>query len=223
MAYGRSLADETDVTVRNQVVGCAGSVVGAAFRYDRVAMARPRSAEAHQKVLDAAVELVADEGVSGFTIDEVARRSGVAKTTIYRRWSSTDALLVTALECTIEHLATPNTGSLRSDLIEIYTAVMSMMEQPEVFGTMLGALARAANDPDFHRVLREFEKERHQPLRTILQLAQARGEIAADADLELMMDFVEGPVVARRILKLETFGPGEIERVVDMVVLGVTG
>lgn len=185
-------------------------------------MARPRSAEAHQKVLDAAVELVADEGISGFTIDEVARRSGVAKTTIYRRWSSTDELLVTALECTIEHLATPNNGSLRTDLIQIYTAVMAMMEQPRVFGTMLGALARAATDPDFHRVLQEFEKERHQPLLTILQLAQARGEIAADADLELMLDFVEGPVVARKLLKLQTFTPDEIERVADMVVRGIT-
>lgn len=60
------------------------------------------------------------------------------------------------------------------------------------------------------------------PLKTILQLAQARGEIAADADLELMMEFAEGPIAARKIMKLSTFGPGEIEKMVDLVVAGLT-
>lgn len=185
-------------------------------------MARPRSEEAQQKVLTAAVDLVAKAGVSGFTVDAVAKASGVAKTTIYRRWSSADELLIAALDCSIEQLATPNTGSLRSDLVEMYTAVMAMFDQPHVHSTMLGALARAAGDPEFHRIIQDLETERHQPLRTILQLAQARGEIAADADLELMMEFVEGPVAARKIMKLSTFEPHEIEQVVDMVVAGLT-
>lgn len=121
-------------------------------------MARPRSEEAHQKVLAAAVALVAEVGVSGFTVDAVAKASGVAKTTIYRRWSSGDALLMESLECSIEHLATPNTGSLRTDLIEMYASVMAMFEQPHVFRTMLGALARAAGDPDFRHLIRELGK-----------------------------------------------------------------
>ena len=104
----------------------------------------------------------------------------------------------------------------------MYTAVMAMFDQPSVFRTMLGALARAAGDPEFHRVILDFENERHQPLRTILQLAQARGEIRSDADLELMMEFVEGPVAARKLLKLGTFEPAEIEKIVDMVVAGLT-
>jgi len=185
-------------------------------------MARPRSEEAHQKVLAAAVEVVAEAGVSGFTVDAVAKVSGVAKTPIYRRWSSGDELLMEALECSIEHLATPNTGSLRTDLIELYAAIMAMFEQPHVFSTMLGALARAAGDPDFHRLIQELENERHKPLQTILQLAQARGEVSPDADLELMMEFAEGPIAARKIMKLSQFESGEIEKMVDMVVAGLT-
>lgn len=186
-------------------------------------MARPRSEEAHQKVLDAAVALVAEVGVSGFTVDAVAKASGVAKTTIYRRWKSADELLMTALECSIEHLVTPNTGSLRGDLVELYHSVSDMYGQPHIFRTMVGALARAANDPDFHRLMLDLERERHHPLRTVLQLAQGRGEIAADTDLDLMIEFIEGPVAARQLLKLSAFEPGEIERVVDMVVAGLTG
>ena len=191
------------------------------FRYGSVRMARPRSEEVQQKVIAAAVALVAEVGVSGFTVDAVAKASGVAKTTIYRRWRSGDELLIAALDCSIEHLATPNTGSLRSDLVEMYTAVTAMFAQPSVLRPMLGALARAAGDPEFRRVLQDFERERHQPIQTILQLAQARGEIAADTDLELMMEFVEGPMVARKILKLGTFEHGEIERIADMVIAGL--
>jgi hypothetical protein len=87
---------------------------------------------------------------------------------------------------------------------------------------MLGALARAAGDPDFHRLIQELENERHKPLQTILQLAQARGEVSPDADLELMMEFAEGPIVARKIMKLSQFESGEIEKMVDMVVAGLT-
>ena len=185
-------------------------------------MARPRSEEAHQKVMAAAVAVVAEAGVSGFTVDAVAKVSGVAKTTIYRRWSSGDELLMEALECSIEHLATPNTGSLHTDLVELYAAIMAMFEQPHVFSTILGALARAAGDPDFHRLIQELENERHKPLQTILQLAQARGEVSPDADLELMMEFAEGPIVARKIMKLSQFESGKIEKMVDMVVAGLT-
>lgn len=196
--------------------------VGSDFATMSSAMARPRSEEAQQKVLAAAVDLVAEGGVAGFTVDAVAKASGVAKTTIYRRWKSGDELLMEALECSIEHLATPNNGSLRADLIEMYTAVMTMFAQPHVFRTMLSALSRAASDPEFHRLTRDFEKERHQPLRTILQLAQSRGEIAADADIELMMEFVEGPMMVRKIMKMSSFEPGELEQLVDMVVAGLT-
>ena len=63
-----------------------GAGLGAGFATMAFVMARPRSEEAQKKVLDTAVELVAEVGISGFTVDAVSKRSGVAKTTIYRRW-----------------------------------------------------------------------------------------------------------------------------------------
>ena len=185
-------------------------------------MGRPRSEEAQQRVLAAAGDLVGETGISGFTVDAVAKASGVAKGTIYRRWGSGDEPLMAALDCSIEHPATPKTASLRSDLIEISTAVMAMSAQPSVLHSMLGALDRAAGDPEFHLIIQDFEKERYQPLQTILQLAQAWGEIASEADLEVLMDFFEGPIVGRKILKLGTFEPSEIARTADMVVAGLT-
>jgi len=61
-------------------------------------MARPRSEEARRKVLGAASDLMAARGVASLTIDEVAARSGVAKTTIYRHWQERTSLIIDAVE-----------------------------------------------------------------------------------------------------------------------------
>ena len=69
-------------------------------------MARTPSLEARQKVLVAAQEVVRDAGIDGFTVDEVAHRSGVAKTTIYRHFHNAHHLVVAALDCMITPMAT---------------------------------------------------------------------------------------------------------------------
>jgi AcrR family transcriptional regulator len=184
-------------------------------------MARPRSEEAQQRVLDAAVGLIAEVGVSGFTVDAVASRSGVAKTTIYRRYPSGNELLIAALSCAIEPIRTPDTGSLRTDLIELYTAVMAMFEQPHMSRVMLGILSRAATDDEFHRLKQELEHERHQPLVTVLQRARFRGELSPDADLRLIMDIVEGPIASRKLMRLESFDPGDAATLVDLILAGI--
>ena len=67
-------------------------------------------------MLDAASELLAEEGYGGFTVDGVAARSGVAKTTIYRHWPTRGDLLAATMACFNECPATPDTGSLRTDV-----------------------------------------------------------------------------------------------------------
>ena len=79
-------------------------------------MARPRSDEARRKALEAARELIVEKGVVNLTIEDVAARSGVAKTTIYRHWPERTALIVDTVNAMFEHLRTPDTGSLRGDL-----------------------------------------------------------------------------------------------------------
>ena len=79
-------------------------------------MARPRSEAAHQAALDAAVEVLLDNGVEGLTLEEVACRSGVARSTLYRHFGSKEALLVKAAACCVIEHPTPDTGSLDKDL-----------------------------------------------------------------------------------------------------------
>lgn len=95
-------------------------------------MARPHSKAAQAKMLGAAIELVQAAGVRGFNIDEVARRSGVAKTTIYRHFPNPNELLVAALDGAITVPPTPNTGSLRGDLLEFLASVLPIFTNPTV-------------------------------------------------------------------------------------------
>lgn len=184
-------------------------------------MARPRSEEARQKVLDASVELIALSGVGSFTVDAVAARSGVAKTTIYRNWASGNELLMAAMKCSIAPMPTPNTGSLRGDLIQLYNFAVQMFSQPAVLGTMFEVMARIQSDPQVESIHAAMEHERTMPLKTVLQLAQGRGEIAADANLDLLVDVVGGPVLTRRMFRGSQFSEQEIEGVVDLVLGGI--
>ncbi len=187
----------------------------------RSVMARPRSEEARTKVVSAAQELIAEVGVEGFTVDAVAARSGVAKTTIYRHFSSGDELLIHTIDCMVEPFTTPNTGSLRSDLIAVYEQMVPVISDPTMFGMMMGVMAKAAVDPEFARLKDEFEHVRKMPVLTVLELAQARGEIRADVDLALLSELVEGPMVARRIISGGTIAMDEIPSVIDLVLNGI--
>lgn len=184
-------------------------------------MARPRSEAARKKVLDAALELIAVSGVASFTVDAVSARSGVAKTTIYRHWDSGNALLIETMKCAIAPMPTPNTGALRTDLTQLVKSAMEMLSQPALLGTMLEIMARVQSDPELQALHAALEHERGMPLKTVLQLAQARGEIAADADLELMVDMVGGPVMSRRLFRATVFTNEEIENLVDLILSGI--
>ena len=78
-------------------------------------MARPRSDEARRKTFEGGARLIVEKGVVNLTIEDVAARSGVAKTTIYRHWPERTALIVDTVNGMFQLLRTPDTGSLRGD------------------------------------------------------------------------------------------------------------
>lgn len=184
-------------------------------------MARPRSEEARQRVLSTAQDLIAEVGVGGFTVDAVAKQSGVAKTTIYRHWPTGNDLLLESISCAIEPFPTPNTGSLRDDLIILYTGITKMHDDPAMFRMMLGVMARSAADESFNKLKNELVRERQQPVITVLELARGRGEIPADMDLHFAVDILEGPFASRKMMRGEPITAGEIPKYVDAALNGI--
>ena len=151
-------------------------------------MARPRSDEARRKALDAARELIVEKGVVNLTIEDVAARSGVAKTTIYRHWPERTALIVDTVNAMFEHLRTPDTGSLRGDLEAFFGAVMQHRPLRQRRPASCRPIIEAADrDPEMAYLLDRIGSERERVCRTIIERALERGEIRpeiADFGLE---------------------------------------
>jgi AcrR family transcriptional regulator len=162
-------------------------------------VARTRSEEARRAALAAAIELMAAEGVEGLTIEDVAARSGVAKTTIYRHWPSRRELIIDGIRSCWPHLSTPDTGDLRTDLRELFDH-MARKDLSSTMGRIMPSLTAAASrDPELEQVARELIEDRNRPVRQLLAQAQQRGELPADLDVEVALGLVIGPLLYRKV------------------------
>jgi AcrR family transcriptional regulator len=169
---------------------------------------RPRSTECHGAILDSVLQMMQKNGYNAVTIEGVARHAGVGKQTIYRWWGSRAELILDAFANHAADLVpTPDRGSLREDLDTFMNAGFQRLFRD--YGEILrGLMADAALDPDFAKILREaFILKRRKATMEILRRGIERGEIAADADLDLMTDMLFGPVWFRLLVqhaKLDT-------------------
>jgi AcrR family transcriptional regulator len=189
-------------------------------------VARPRSDEARRKVLDAAGELIADYGVVNVTIEDVAARSGVAKTTIYRHWPERTSLIVDAVNVRFEHLGIPDTGSLRGDLEEFFGAVMRTDLSGRIGEVMPALIAAAGRDPEMAQLLDRIGESRERVCKTIIERALERGEVRpefADYGLEALIGATVGPIVFQKVVRRRKLTPEYVQACVDVVVAGLTG
>ena len=176
-----------------------------------------RGERARARVLRAALEVLAEGGLPGFTMEAVALRAGASKTTLYRRWPSRTALLVEAMDRAFQALPTPATGDLRGDLLALMVAFEALLES-QPFPRLLAAVIDAAErDPVLAGLHFELTERRRQPIRAVLAEAAARGDIASTVDLELVIDLLAGPAFYRRFVAHRPFPPGYATDVVDLV------
>ena len=167
-------------------------------------MVRPRSARAHDDVLDAALRLFADRGIDATSMDAIAEASGVSKATIYKHWPDKDALcLEVMVRLHARDMAPPDldSGDLRSDLV----AVLSQRpreDRADLRTRMMPHLmAFAARNPAFGKVwqARVFEPPRAQVTR-VLERAMARGILPRTVDLDLAIALLLGPMMYGHVL-----------------------
>jgi AcrR family transcriptional regulator len=187
------------------------------------ARGRPRSADADRAILAATVDLLAERGLAAMSIEEVAARAGVGKTTIYRRWPSKGLLALDAFVTSFRaEQARPDTGTLRSDMIAaLHTWVRAVTETP--MGPMLtGLIAEAQNDPELRGAWRDRVLE---PLRVqhrmMLDRAVERGEIPPGVDPDVVLDLFFGAAEHRLLLGHLPMSATFIEQVVDIILSGI--
>ena len=182
---------------------------------------RPRSERAHQAILDAANELLEERGLVDLTIDEVAQRAGVSKTTIYRRWPTKGTLAFEAFSA--DRLArVPDTGSLRGDLLTALRAWIRVNRGTVKGRTLTGLIAEVQRDPELAEIWREGVigpiRAHH---RTIVERAIERGEVPPDVDSDVVLDLIFGAAYHRLLQSHLPLTDRFAQSVVDTVVAGL--
>lgn len=184
---------------------------------------RPRDARLDRGITDAALEVLAESGVAGFSVAQVAARSGVAKTTIYRRYPSRDALLAGALERLNDDLPDlPAPGPVRDRLVQVLDGIRRRSPNGTQ-GRLLGQVA-ATHDPRLGRMVYErVLVPRHRMLRRVVQDGIDAGELRADLDLDALIPILVGPMIYLRTWHRSPLaGRLSVEAVVDQLIDGMT-
>lgn len=184
--------------------------------------ARPSSARVDSRVersrhaiLIAAFELLEEGGVSGFSVDEVARRSRVAKTTIYRHWPTRESLVLDACSRITAEQEIPDTGSLRGDLEAILSNIAHLLQTANWTSVLPSIVDAAERDPDFAEIHSRIQRGHAVPLRAVLERAADRGELPADTDVPTIVAALLGPLFYRRWFSREPIDDAFVTAIVD--------
>lgn len=180
---------------------------------------RPRDDRADEAILDAAVAVLADRGPAGFTVDAVAAKAGCGKATIYRRWASRSRLLLEAANRLGLEPSPIDTGDIRDDLVQLMTELSTKMRSTEPGRILPAVIAEASVQPEMAAVLAGFVDDRRVRPREIVRRAVDRGQLPADADVEMMLDVLAGTVMYRELIARSPCDDAFIAGLVDRVLL----
>ena len=191
---------------------------------DTAARSDPRVERSRQAILDATRQLLARDGdVGALTVEAVAARSGVAKTTIYRRWRdkwelALDAVMIDMLP----QLDDPvDVGDTRKELLTFVNSVVKMLATPPYGQAMQALVSQIATDPDLARVYREqVVQVRHVQLVPVIQRGIARGDLRPDTDVGLVHELLVGPLFYRLLFSGAPLDRNLGRRLVDAILAG---
>ncbi len=183
---------------------------------------RPRSEAAHRAILDAARELLVEEGFTRLKLERVAARAGVGKATIYRRWPAKEELtLELLLELAAPHLAIHDVGDTRAELLAaVENPIRAITASP--FGPVIRAmLSQIAGNPAIGDPFRSaVVAARRAEIGRTIERGIARGDLRPDADASIATELLAGPVYFRLVFG----GPLDHDlavRVVDTLLAGL--
>jgi AcrR family transcriptional regulator len=162
---------------------------------------RPRSEEAHRAILAAVIELLPEHGLRGLTIEAVAARAGVGKTTIYRRWNNKNELVVEAIEQLRPPGPPPDTGTLLGDLDAMVALQRERLQASQLPRLMPRVLAEASEDPELHAdIVARAVLPIRAALTEMVRRGVERGELRQDLDVDAVVDVLHALPVYKLLL-----------------------
>jgi len=178
----------------------------------------PRILRSKEAVLGETYRLLAESGIGGVSIDEVSRRSGVSKTTIYRHWPSRSALLLEACSTMGAPMETPDTGSLRADLTALVGELAEHLRTEHWAAVLPSIVDAAERDPELADLQTRLQEAMMAPFLAVLERAKKRGELPRGARPADVVAGVVGPLFYRRWFSREPLDGAFVKSVVSGVV-----
>ena len=205
-----------------EMVGGATVATAAGTAPAHRAPGRPRSAQADRAIIDAIVDLLVDRGYREVTIEAVAARAGVAKTTIYRRWPSKAEMVVEAISaCKEDGLEVEScTGKTVACAL---VGMLSMLSCSRVARILTGLTVEMAHNEELAVAVREgLLKPNREVVLATLQRGVDTGELRPDANLDVVADLLVGPMFFRILVSGAEVTPELASDTVDLVLRGIS-
>jgi AcrR family transcriptional regulator len=186
----------------------------------RVGAGRPRRPGVDEAVFEAALGLLASRDYREISVETLAERAGVSRTTIYRRWPSKAAVVAAAVSSLyLDRVEAPDTGSLSEDLVALLSETYRVMADGE--GRVLEQLVRqSGQNPELVELVRSILYARRRVAATTLNRAIARGEMTPDVDHEHLLDLLLGPLWFRLLVSGAPIAPVDAPSVIRLVLEG---
>jgi TetR/AcrR family transcriptional regulator, regulator of autoinduction and epiphytic fitness len=177
----------------------------------------PRIERSRRVVLEATVALIAESGYGAITIEAVAARSGVAKSTIYRHWPSRLELINDAFHELKPSVPLPTEGTVRDRLVAFLEHVARNVGTSTWSACLPALIDAAEHDADARALHCALTRAGRQSLVQLLQEGVNSGELPDGLDCELMAEALVGPILIRRLMLHEPFDPDQVRHLVDQV------
>ena len=188
---------------------------------------RPRSEKSRRAILDATLELLAEQGFDGLSIEGIADRAGVGKTTIYRRWNNKEALVSAALRDMRSSLEMPQPGrDLRETVVSFFNEFFAILqERPVTWIILMRLIGEAQEHPE---MVKDFYSQIYARVglsKEYVDHLKATGEIDPDLDWPMAASLIAGPLlyllVLNRLMGEPEITQAQIEKYTDVILRAV--
>ncbi|UXA17503.1 TetR/AcrR family transcriptional regulator [Mycobacterium sp. SMC-4] len=180
---------------------------------------RPRSEAVRTAVLTAAAQLALAGGPAAATVEAIAKRAEVSRTTIYKWWPSASAIVLEGLLEAVRESITRPSGSTSVEAVTHHVAALNaLLADPEVGPLLRNVIAASPSDPVIERaVLQQWITPRRAAVAAIVGEAVDRGELASDVDVEVVVDALVSPPYYRMMLGMPALDDDAVSRLVHTV------
>lgn len=177
----------------------------------------PRVARSKAAVQEAAIAVISERGVADATVEEIAARSGVAKTTIYRHWPNRSALILNVVDGLARSPRDPDTGSLAGDLETLAVGLANGLGSGPWSALLTSLIDAAERDPELRKVHESFAAQRDAVIEAIVARARDRGEVRSDLTDREVVDLVAGPLFYMRMVRHRPPGRAAARRIAALI------